>query len=103
MRRRQFLMSGVALAVIGGTGSALAATREEVAYKVVSTWYRLVLELIRHTPTMSPPVASRALAYIGTAAFEALASGDRRLKSLAGQLRDLAPCPRAGRPRWTTP
>lgn len=96
MRRRQFLMSGVALAVIGGTGSALAATREEVAYKVVSTWYRLVLELIRHTPTMSPPVASRALAYIGTAAFEALASGDRRLKSLAGQLRDLAPLPTRG-------
>lgn len=57
-------------------------------------WYRLVLELVRHTPTYSPPVASRALAYLGVAAYEAVASGNPQLRSLAGQLNGLAPLPR---------
>ena len=29
---------------------------------VLRNWYRLTLELVRHTPTYSPPVASRAFA-----------------------------------------
>ena len=32
----------------------------EAPEKVLHTWYRMVLELVRHTPTFSPPVASRA-------------------------------------------
>jgi hypothetical protein len=62
-------------------------------------WYRLVLELVRHTPTYSPPVASRAFAYLGVTAFEALASGSSTLQSLAGQLNGLTPLPQreAGR------
>ncbi len=57
-------------------------------------WYRLVLELVRHTPTYSPPVASRAFAYLGVTAFEALASGPDNLQSLAGQLNGLTPLPK---------
>ena len=42
---------------------------------VLKNWYGLILKLIRHTPTYSPPVASRALAYLGVTAYEAVASG----------------------------
>lgn len=61
--------------------------------KVVRDWYRLILELVRHTPTYSPPVASRAFAYLGVTAYEALAAGDTTLTSLAGQLNGLTPVP----------
>jgi len=70
-----------------------AADRPEVEREMVTTWYRLVLELVRHTATYSPPVAARAFAYIGVAAHEALASGDAALVSLAGQVNGLTPPP----------
>lgn len=63
------------------------------ADKVMRDWYRLVLELVRHTPTYSPPVASRAFAYLGVTAYEGLASGGRTLTSLSGQLNGLTPVP----------
>lgn len=97
MKRRRFLTAGltagVALALIGGTGAARAETRDGVAQKVTVTWYRLALELVRHTPTMTPPVASRALAYIGIGCFEAMALVDTSLHSLVGQLHGLAALP----------
>lgn len=68
-----------------------AATRPQDA---LATWYRLTLELIRHTPTYSPPVASRSLAYIGIAAYESVASGSDQMQSLAGQLSGLTPLPK---------
>jgi membrane-associated phospholipid phosphatase len=61
---------------------------------VLAIWYRLTLELVRHTPTYSPPVASRALAYIGITGYEAVASGSADMQSLAGQLTGLPPLPR---------
>ncbi|MDP3264152.1 MAG: vanadium-dependent haloperoxidase [Tabrizicola sp.] len=70
-----------------------AAPRPEVERDVIVTWYRLILELVRHTATYSPPVASRAFAYIGITAHEALASGNPALRSLAGQLNGLATLP----------
>ncbi|MEI6798406.1 MAG: vanadium-dependent haloperoxidase [Pseudomonadota bacterium] len=93
MKRREFLTAGVALALLGGTARAASETREGVAAKVLATWYHLALELVRHTPTYTPPVASRTLAYMGVAAFEALASGDARLHSLVGQLNGLTTLP----------
>ena len=63
------------------------------ADKVMRDWYRLILELVRHTPTYSPPVASRAFGYLGVTAYEALASGDRTLTTLAGQLNGLTSVP----------
>ena len=42
---------------------------------VLQRWYSLTLELVRHTPTYSPPVASRSFAYLGVTAFEAVATG----------------------------
>ncbi len=61
--------------------------------QLLRDWNRLVLELVRHTPTYSPPVASRAFAYLGIIGFEATAQGDARLGSLAAQLPGLAPLP----------
>jgi hypothetical protein len=93
MRRREFLTSGVVLAVLAGTGAARAEAREDVAQQVLGTWIKLALELVRHTPTMTPPVASRALAYIGIGGFEALVTGDPALKSLSGQVKGLGDLP----------
>ncbi len=91
MFRREFLGFGAALALVGRP--ALADTRDDVAEKVLVTWVHLALELVRHTPTYTPPVASRTLAYLGVAAFEALASGDKGLRSLVGQLNGLTALP----------
>lgn len=77
----------VALAVPPAQAASVGADR------VMRDWYRLILELVRHTPTYSPPVASRAFGYLGVTAYEALASGDRTLTTLAGQLNGLTPVP----------
>lgn len=53
----------------------------------------LALELVRHTPTYSPPVASRAFGYLYVTAYEAVAQGSPELRSLAGQLNGLGPLP----------
>jgi hypothetical protein len=63
--------------------------------QVLDQWYRLVLQLVRHTPTYSPPVASRAFAYLGVTAYEAIAATDPKLVSLEGQLNGLASLPKS--------
>jgi hypothetical protein len=73
--------------------ASVARAQDRSAVDPIRDWYRLTLELVRHTPTYSPPVASRALAYVGVTAFEALASGDDRLHTLAGQLNGLQALP----------
>ncbi|QLF69098.1 vanadium-dependent haloperoxidase [Peteryoungia desertarenae] len=70
-----------------------AASERLTTAMVIDDWYKLVLNLVRHTPTYSPPVASRAFAYLGITAYEANASGNPALKSLAGQLNGLTPLP----------
>lgn len=77
-------------ATSGATASQAYAAQPE---KVLHSWYQMVLELVRHTPTYSPPVASRSFAYLGVTAFEATASGSGELQSLAGQLNGLTPLP----------
>ncbi len=64
---------------------------------VMLQWYKLVLELVRHTPTYSPPVASRAFAYLGVTSYEVVASGDASLNTVAGQLNGLGPVPKRGK------
>jgi hypothetical protein len=56
-------------------------------------WYGLALDLVWHTPTYSPPVASRSFAYLGVIVFESVASGSSTLQTLAGQLHGLMPGP----------
>lgn len=73
---------------------AFADTREDLALKAFQSWYRLMVELVRHTPTYSPPVASRAFAYLGVGAYTALQSGDDHLTPLVGQLNGLTDPPK---------
>jgi hypothetical protein len=82
----------VALAWLGAPGLA-AAQPNTAPQEVLLSWHKLILELVRHTPTYSPPVASRSLAYVGVTAFEAVATGSDELQSLAGQLNGLQTVP----------
>ncbi|MBG1232694.1 vanadium-dependent haloperoxidase [Aestuariivirga litoralis] len=68
---------------------ARAAAPEDV----LTGWYNLLLNLVRHTATYSPPVAARAFAYVGITSYEATASGNPKLRSFAGQLKDLKSLP----------
>lgn len=77
-----------ALPMTRATASTNSATPEDV----IGRWYKLVLQLVRHTATYSPPVASRAFAYLGIAAYEALAPSGGML-TLAGQVNGLTPVP----------
>src|SRR6187397_1559156 len=54
--------------------------------QMLRDWYYLMNELVRHTATYSPPVASRSFGYLGVTAFEAAAGGSDKLVSLTGQL-----------------
>ena len=83
----------VVSAWFGTLGAASAQSTEADPQTILRSWYELSLELVRHTPTYSPPVASRALGYLGVTAFEAVASGSGELQSLAGQLNGLQPVP----------
>jgi len=88
---RQALAAACAALVVLVAPAARAEAPD--AREVMRTWYRLVLELVRHTPTYSPPVAARAFGYLGVVAHEVAASGSPDLTSLAGQLNGLAPLP----------
>jgi membrane-associated phospholipid phosphatase len=89
--RRLFLGSTIALAL--GNTPLQAGLGRPTAQEVVQRWYGLTLELVRHTATYSPPVASRTFAYLGIVILEAVASGGGGLQSLAGQLPGLKPLP----------
>ncbi|MBN9310568.1 MAG: vanadium-dependent haloperoxidase [Devosia sp.] len=65
--------------------AVVAGPRPEPAV-MLRDWYYLMNELVRHTATYSPPVASRSFAYLGITVFEAAVGGSDKLVSLAGQL-----------------
>ena len=90
--RRMIVMAGVT--ALAGLRLARPAHAKALAPQaVLRAWYGLSLELVRHTPTYSPPVASRAFAYLGVTAYEAVAGNSGQLRSLAGQLNGLSPLP----------
>jgi len=71
---------------------AIAADRP-TPQEMLRDWYYLMNELVRHTATYSPPVASRSFGYLGVTAFEAAAGGSDKLVSLVGQLHGLDAVP----------
>jgi membrane-associated phospholipid phosphatase len=85
-RRQAMKLAGF---VAAGLASPPAQAAAPDTAALLMQWYRLVLQLVRHTPTYSPPVASRAFAYLGVAAYECMMVGHPGYQSLAGQLRDL--------------
>ena len=52
---------------------------------LVRRWYGLVLQLVRHTPTQSPPVAARTFGYLGAALWETFAAVEGHT-TLSGQV-----------------
>jgi hypothetical protein len=91
--RRRALQLGSAAALLGLTGGLASADDAATGGEILRQWYKVVLMLVRHTATYSPPVASRAFAYLGVAAYQAVASGSTSLVSLAGQLNGLKTLP----------
>jgi hypothetical protein len=72
-----------------------APARPASAYSagVATEWFSLALQLTQQTPGFSPPVASRALGYLGLALYESVVPGMPGYKSLAGQLNELSSLP----------
>lgn len=90
---RQITMLCAAALLWGATClGALAGPRPEAA-QMLRNWYFLMNELVRHTPTYSPPVASRSFAYLGITVFEAAVGGSDTLVTLSGQLPGLTAVP----------
>ena len=90
---RRVLLGAAAMPLLLSLPRSAHAAAE--APEVLADWYRLVLELVRHTATYSPPVASRSFAYLGVTLHEALVGGPGGLVSLAGQVHGLTPPPKA--------
>ena len=93
IRKMAAMVMLVVLASFGALGATAAQANTTQPQEVLRTWYKLSLELVRHTPTYSPPVASRSLAYLGVTVFEAVAASSGELQSLAGQLNGLQAVP----------
>ncbi len=92
LNRRRFAGALAALPMLVRGAGATTAGPDRAA-PVVIDWMRLILELVRHTPTYSPPVASRSFACLGIAAWEVVAATDLAAVSLVGQITDLPPLP----------
>ncbi len=87
------LLAGAATLALGAGFGMPAWAQGPEPIDVVMNWNRMVLELVRHTPTYSPPVASRAFGYLGVISYEAAAGGNDAMHTLAGQLNGLDPLP----------
>jgi len=60
---------------------------------VATEWFDLALLLTQQTPGFSPPVAARALGYLGLTLYESVVPGMPQNISLAGQLNELNSLP----------
>ncbi|NBW49116.1 MAG: phosphatase PAP2 family protein [Betaproteobacteria bacterium] len=85
------LQSPVTLAQ--ATPAVVAKPANAYSSGVVYDWFFLALQLIQQTPGFSPPVASRALGYMGLTLYESVVPGMPGYQSLAGQLNQLSSLP----------
>lgn len=78
-----------------GPTAAAATVRspEDYSAGVATEWFALALQLAQQTPGFSPPVAARALAYLGLSLYESVVPGVPQYNSLAGQLNELTSLP----------
>jgi PAP2 superfamily len=84
---------GAATRAVAQTPTAAARPTEAYSAEVATEWFGLALQLTQQTPGMSPPVASRALAYLGLTLYESVVAGMPGHRSLAGQLIELQSLP----------
>lgn len=85
----------IAALCLAGPAPAQTAPKATADYTagVATEWFQLALTLTQQTPGFSPPVASRALAYLALALYESVAPGMPAFRSLAGQLNELESLP----------
>jgi PAP2 superfamily protein len=91
---RKSIGAVAALFLVAAPAAAQVAGAAPTAESVLDTRYSLMLNLVRHTATYSPPVAARAFAYFGVIGYEAVASGRSDMKTLVGQLNGLSSLPK---------
>lgn len=85
------LALGLCLCLVPAQG--IAGSGSDDRGVILRDWYRMILELVRHTPTYTPPVASRSFAYTAIIAYESVTVGQQGWHSLGGQLAGLPPLP----------
>ena len=90
-----FLLPASAVAQTNPATTSATSTKPTKAYSasVATEWFQLALQLIQQTPGFSPPVAARALGYMGLTLYESVVPGMPDRISLAGQLNELASLP----------
>jgi hypothetical protein len=97
MKKQSFLVCLVcALAGAFTTANAqlpVARPTQAFSANVATEWVQLALSLTQQTPGFSPPLASRALAYLGLTLYESVVPGMADHRSLAGQLNELQSLP----------
>ena len=84
---------GTAAAASAQSVSPVARPAQDYSASVATEWFSLALLLTQQTPGFSPPVASRALAYLGLTLYESVVPGMPQHQSLAGQLNELQSLP----------
>ena len=72
---------------------AASRTADTFSSGVANEWFSLAIQLVQQTPGFSPPVASRALGYLGLTLYESIVPGMPGYTSLAGQLNELSSLP----------
>ncbi len=93
------LVAGAALLPLAGwaQGSApavmVAQPASSFSAAVATDWMQLDLLLVQQTPGFSPPVAARALGYLGLTLYESMVPGMPQYRSLSGQLNELESLP----------
>ncbi len=85
----------VALLLGGCVRPVQRPSAESYSSEVAVAWFDLALDLIRSTPGYSPPVAARALGYMGVTLYETVQPGMPGYQTLAGQLNELDALPAA--------
>jgi PAP2 superfamily len=84
MKRLLAMVFGAAILVFNARAQTTQTSSD--ALLIARNWTGLTLQLVRHTPTYTPPVASRSFAYLGVTLYEIVASRSSSLQTLAGQL-----------------
>jgi hypothetical protein len=69
--------------------AAISALPSEYDGELTREWFKLVCTLVKETPGMFPPQASRAFGYTGITLYETVVQGWPDAQSLAGQLNGL--------------
>jgi PAP2 superfamily len=99
MRHLCLALLAAACQIAGGSAqaqsAALPVAKPASAYSanVVNDWFSLALQMLQQTPGFSPPVAARALGYMGLTLYESVVPGMPAHTSLAGQLNELSSLP----------